>query len=86
MEFCEKSTLRQLIDEGLHEDMERVWRLFREVIEGLSHIHKQVRLCSWVTCESNDVCISLCRRVIVIRTFRIVIIIILLPITRKHFL
>uniref|UniRef100_A0A8D8LTM2 non-specific serine/threonine protein kinase n=2 Tax=Cacopsylla melanoneura TaxID=428564 RepID=A0A8D8LTM2_9HEMI len=41
MEFCEKSTLRSAIDNGLCEDMARVWRLLREIIEGLSHIHSQ---------------------------------------------
>ena len=42
MEYSEKSTLRNLIDEGLHGDKERVWRLFREIVEGLVHIHTQV--------------------------------------------
>ena len=41
MEFCEKSTLRTAIDNGLHEDEERMWRLFREIVEGLAHIHQQ---------------------------------------------
>lgn len=41
MEFCEKSTLRSAIDTGLHADKERGWRLFREMIEGLVHIHQQ---------------------------------------------
>lgn len=41
MEFCEKSTLRTAIDENLYEDKERVWKLFREIVEGLSHIHQQ---------------------------------------------
>ncbi|CAH3159577.1 unnamed protein product [Pocillopora meandrina] len=41
MEYCEKSTLRNLIDEGLHGDKERIWRLFREIVEGLVHIHSQ---------------------------------------------
>ncbi|XP_031785554.1 eIF-2-alpha kinase GCN2 [Nasonia vitripennis] len=41
MEFCEKSTLRTAIDNGLYEDEERIWRLFREIIEGLAHIHQQ---------------------------------------------
>ena len=41
MEYCEKSTLRNCIDAGLYEDMNRVWRLFREIIEGLVHIHEQ---------------------------------------------
>ncbi|KPI92054.1 Eukaryotic translation initiation factor 2-alpha kinase 4 [Papilio xuthus] len=39
MEFCEKHTLRQAIDGGLHEDPVRAWRLFREVLEGLAHVH-----------------------------------------------
>lgn len=42
MEYCEKSTLRNLIDEGLHQEEERVWRLLREIVEGLAHIHSQV--------------------------------------------
>ncbi|XP_076633537.1 eukaryotic translation initiation factor 2 alpha kinase Gcn2 isoform X1 [Colletes latitarsis] len=41
MEFCEKSTLRTAIDAGLYNDQERVWRLFREIVEGLAHIHQQ---------------------------------------------
>ncbi|XP_034249523.1 eIF-2-alpha kinase GCN2 isoform X2 [Thrips palmi] len=41
MEFCEKSTLRTAIDEGLCRDETRVWRLFREIVEGLAHIHQQ---------------------------------------------
>lgn len=42
MEFCEKSTLRNIIDSGLYKDQERVWRLFREIVEGIGHIHHQV--------------------------------------------
>ncbi|XP_075223291.1 eukaryotic translation initiation factor 2 alpha kinase Gcn2 [Lycorma delicatula] len=41
MEYCEKSTLRSAIDEGLYEDNQRVWRLLREIVEGLCHIHQQ---------------------------------------------
>uniref|UniRef100_T1IQL0 non-specific serine/threonine protein kinase n=1 Tax=Strigamia maritima TaxID=126957 RepID=T1IQL0_STRMM len=41
MEFCEKSTLRNAIDMGLFQDEPRVWRLFREIVEGLAHIHQQ---------------------------------------------
>ncbi|XP_023245579.1 eIF-2-alpha kinase GCN2 [Copidosoma floridanum] len=41
MEFCEKSTLRTAIDNGLYKDGERIWRLFREIVEGLSHIHQK---------------------------------------------
>uniref|UniRef100_A0A1B6C0L6 non-specific serine/threonine protein kinase n=1 Tax=Clastoptera arizonana TaxID=38151 RepID=A0A1B6C0L6_9HEMI len=41
MEFCEKSTLRTAIDDELFKDEKRVWRLLREIVEGLSHIHQQ---------------------------------------------
>ncbi|KAL1129698.1 hypothetical protein AAG570_012642 [Ranatra chinensis] len=41
MELCEKSTLRRAIDENLNTDIQRVWRLFREIVEGLCHIHQQ---------------------------------------------
>lgn len=39
MEYCEKRTLRDLIRKGLHKDNEEIWRLFRQVLEGLAHIH-----------------------------------------------
>ena len=39
MEYCEKKTLRDVIDEGV--DDEEGWRLFRQVLEGLAHIHSQ---------------------------------------------
>ena len=43
MEYCENETLRQLIDAGnLHCDEDLVWRLFREIVEGLEHIHSKV--------------------------------------------
>ncbi|POS85437.1 hypothetical protein EPUL_003931 [Erysiphe pulchra] len=41
MEYCEKQTLRDLIKRGLHEDEKEIWRLFRGILEGLSHIHSQ---------------------------------------------
>lgn len=41
MEFCEKSTLRTAIDNGLHKDFSLVWHLFREIVEGLHYIHQQ---------------------------------------------
>lgn len=41
MEFCEKSTLRTAIDKGLYCEEDRLWRLFREIVEGLAHIHQQ---------------------------------------------
>ncbi|ORY09929.1 kinase-like protein [Clohesyomyces aquaticus] len=39
MEFCEKQTLRDLIRRDLFDDPEEYWRLFRQILEGLSHIH-----------------------------------------------
>ncbi|KAI8909361.1 kinase-like domain-containing protein [Powellomyces hirtus] len=39
MEYCEKKTLRDEIDAGV--DDEEGWRLFRQVLEGLAHIHSQ---------------------------------------------
>lgn len=32
---------RTAIDDGLYKNPERLWRLFREIVEGLSHIHQQ---------------------------------------------
>lgn len=34
-------SLRTAIDDNLYEDTDRLWRLFREIAEGLSHIHQQ---------------------------------------------
>ncbi|KAJ3150466.1 hypothetical protein HDU86_006639 [Geranomyces michiganensis] len=39
MEYCENKTLRDEIDAGV--DDEEGWRLFRQVLEGLAHIHSQ---------------------------------------------
>jgi translation initiation factor 2-alpha kinase 4 len=39
MEFCEKQTLRDLIRRDLYEDPEEYWRLFRQMLEGLAHVH-----------------------------------------------
>ncbi|KAJ5689097.1 Serine/threonine-protein kinase GCN2 [Penicillium macrosclerotiorum] len=39
MEYCEKHTLRDLIKNGLYDDIDRSWRLFRQILDGLSHIH-----------------------------------------------
>ncbi|KAJ8714211.1 hypothetical protein PYW08_007831 [Mythimna loreyi] len=41
MEFCEKHTLRQAIDNGLYQEHFRAWRLFREIVEGLAHVHQR---------------------------------------------
>ncbi|EGC48918.1 protein kinase [Histoplasma capsulatum var. duboisii H88] len=39
MEYCEKHTLRDLIRNGLYDDIQFSWRLFRQILDGLSHIH-----------------------------------------------
>ncbi|KAI9261602.1 kinase-like domain-containing protein [Phascolomyces articulosus] len=39
MEYCEKKTLRDVIDDGI--DQDEAWRLFRQILEGLVHIHSQ---------------------------------------------
>ena len=40
MEYCERHTLRDLIRKGLDETPEDGWRLFRQMLEGLVHIHQ----------------------------------------------
>ncbi|CAK7266725.1 eukaryotic translation initiation factor 2-alpha kinase [Sporothrix epigloea] len=39
MEYCEKRSLRDLISRNLSKDTQEVWRLFRQLLEGLAHIH-----------------------------------------------
>ncbi|KAI9772975.1 MAG: hypothetical protein M1840_008857 [Geoglossum simile] len=39
MEYCEKHTLRDLLRQGLADNIDESWRLFRQILEGLSHIH-----------------------------------------------
>ena len=39
MEFCNQLTLREIIKSGLHKDLDRCWVLFRQILEGLVHIH-----------------------------------------------
>nr|XP_053628943.1 eIF-2-alpha kinase GCN2-like isoform X2 [Cherax quadricarinatus] len=42
MQLCENNTLRQAINNsGLHLDYDRMWRLFREIVNGLDYIHSQ---------------------------------------------
>ncbi|KAL7746303.1 eukaryotic translation initiation factor 2-alpha kinase [Sorochytrium milnesiophthora] len=40
MEYCEKKTLRDVIDEGVMAEPE-TWRILRQIVEGLVHIHAQ---------------------------------------------
>ncbi|KAI9887799.1 MAG: hypothetical protein M1823_000321 [Watsoniomyces obsoletus] len=39
MEYCEKKTLRDLLQQGIAHEVERCWQMLRQVLEGLSHIH-----------------------------------------------
>ena len=39
MEFCEKKTLRSLINGNLQDDNIKSWRLFRQILEALAYIH-----------------------------------------------
>jgi eukaryotic translation initiation factor 2-alpha kinase 4 len=39
MEYCERHTLRDLIRKDLDQDVDEGWRLFRQILEGLAHIH-----------------------------------------------
>ena len=60
MEYCEKNTLRQLIDTGeLHKNMDDVWRLFRELVEGLAHIHSRVCISIYNVFVGGAYCILL---------------------------
>jgi eukaryotic translation initiation factor 2-alpha kinase 4 len=39
MEYCERRTLLDLIKRGLYKDGDEIWRLLRQTLEGLVHIH-----------------------------------------------
>lgn len=39
MEFCENRTLRHLINENNMGSVDEVWRIFRQILDGLSHVH-----------------------------------------------
>ncbi|KAH3663980.1 hypothetical protein OGAPHI_004694 [Ogataea philodendri] len=41
MEYCENRTLFDLIRQGLFMDSDTYWRILRQVLEALSHIHSQ---------------------------------------------
>jgi eukaryotic translation initiation factor 2-alpha kinase 4 len=40
MEFCENRTLRHLINENSLSSVDKGWRIFRQILDGLSHVHK----------------------------------------------
>ena len=39
MEYCDRQTLRDLMRGELHTNIEECWRLFRQILEGLVHVH-----------------------------------------------
>ncbi|EDK47294.1 conserved hypothetical protein [Lodderomyces elongisporus NRRL YB-4239] len=41
MEFCENNTLLNLIEQGLPNNPTEYWRLFRQLLEAVSYIHKE---------------------------------------------
>ncbi|KAK9479055.1 kinase-like domain-containing protein [Lipomyces japonicus] len=41
MEYCEKHTLSDLIKQNISDSPDEYWRLFRQILEALSHIHSQ---------------------------------------------
>lgn len=41
MEYCERHTLADLIKGGIHTKPDEYWRLFRQVVEALAHIHRE---------------------------------------------
>lgn len=73
MEYCEKSTLRDTIDQGLFRDTSRLWRLFREILDGLAYIHEKV---SFITSHVRGLlftsvvyacCMNVCAHIVGIR-------------------
>lgn len=41
MEFCENNTLLNLIEQGLPNNPDEYWRLFRQLLEAVSYIHRE---------------------------------------------
>lgn len=39
MEYCKQETLRDLINTGIQNNVNEFWRLFRQILQGLAHIH-----------------------------------------------
>ena len=40
MEYCENQTLRDLIRGDLYKDVDEIWRLLHQILQGLVHIHQ----------------------------------------------
>lgn len=41
MEFCENNTLQNIIEQGLPQNPNEYWRLFRQLLEAVSYIHRE---------------------------------------------
>ena len=41
MEYCPKRTLKNVIMDGVWRDPATVWRLFRQTLEAIQHIHSK---------------------------------------------
>ena len=41
MEYCPRNTLKNLFSEGLAQKPEVIWRLFRQILEAIHHIHSK---------------------------------------------
>ena len=41
MEYCENRTLRDLVQRDLYSNIDEVWRFFRQILDGLDHIHSK---------------------------------------------
>ncbi|KAL8779084.1 MAG: hypothetical protein Q9213_007112 [Squamulea squamosa] len=39
MEYCEKKTLRDVIKSNIYDKDEEIWRYFRQILQGLVHVH-----------------------------------------------
>ncbi|KAL8772628.1 MAG: hypothetical protein Q9209_002289 [Squamulea sp. 1 TL-2023] len=39
MEYCEKKTLRDVIRSNIYDKDEEIWRYFRQILQGLDHVH-----------------------------------------------
>ncbi|KAL6713136.1 eukaryotic translation initiation factor 2-alpha kinase [Lecanora helva] len=39
MQYCRQDTLRDLINSGLQANVNEIWRLLRQIVQGLAHIH-----------------------------------------------
>ena len=41
MEYCPRNTLKNLLNEGLSKNPDLIWRLFRQILEAIHHLHSK---------------------------------------------